>query len=188
MKYTFQDSTDFPVQMDFILDLQNFIAISKAVIPLEKSAIQIKTENRERAVDFGKTTQKIDRFEKNIRDYIESLTAGTEDRDIFEIRERILESLSTVVLIKKNGELENLDRQNKLDLIELEQLDERILSILSPFFENSIYGAKKTYSAAFEEKILRGKQTSFVDSMQYEFDLVFTRDAFKIKLRTATLP
>ena len=60
MKYTFQDSTDFPVQRDFILDLQNFIAISKAVIPLEKSAIQIKTENRERAMNLEKTIQEID--------------------------------------------------------------------------------------------------------------------------------
>lgn len=189
MKYTFQNSTDFPVQRDFILDLQNFVAISKAVIPLEKSAIQIKTENRERAVNLEKTTQEIDRFEQDVRDYIESRTAGTEDSDIFEIRERILETVSTVVQTKKNEELENLDKQNKLDMTELQQLNERILSILSLFFENSIYGAKNTYSAAIEDKILRGKQVSFIDGMQYEFDLDFTQDAFKVKdLQILTLP
>ena len=48
MKYTFQDSTDFPVQKDLIQDLQDFIAISQEVIPLEKSAIRIKTENKEK--------------------------------------------------------------------------------------------------------------------------------------------
>jgi len=45
MRYTFQDSTDFPVQRDFIQDLQNFIAISKAVIPLEKSVISNSIES-----------------------------------------------------------------------------------------------------------------------------------------------
>ena len=189
MRYTFQDSTDFPVQRDFILDLQNFIAISKAVIPLEKSAIQIKTENREKAVNLEKRTQEIDRFEKDVRDYIESRTAGTEESDIFEIREKILETVSTVALTKKNKELEDLDRQNKLDMTELQQLDERILSILSPFFESSIYGAQNTYYAAVEEKILRGKQVSFIDGMQYEFDLDFTQDTIKVKdLQILTLP
>ncbi len=189
MRYTFQDSTDFPVQRDFIQDLQNFIAISKAVIPLEKSAIQIKTENEEKAVNLEKRIQEVDRFEKDLMDCIESRAAGIEDSDILEIRARIIETVSTVALSKKNEESENLDRQNKLDLIELQQLDERSLSILSPFFENSIYGAKSTYYASVEDKVLRGKQVSFVDGMQYEFDLDFTQDAIKVKdLQNLTLP
>jgi len=189
MRYTFQDSTDFPVQRDFIQDLQNFIAISKAVIPLEKSVIQIKTENGERTVNIEKRTQEIDRFEKDVTDYIESRAAGIEESDILEIRAIIIETVSTVALTKKNEEHEALDRQNKLDLIELQQLDERILSILSPFFENSIYGAKGTYYASVEDKVLRGKQVNFVDGMQYEFDLNFAQDAIKVKdLQNLTLP
>ena len=189
MRYTFQDSTDFPVQRDFIQDLQNLVAILKAVIPLEKSAIQIKIENEEGAVNLEKRTQEIDRFETDVGTYIESHTAGTEESDILEIKAKILETISTVVLAKKNEELENLDRQNKLDMIELQQLDERILSILSPFFESSIYGAKNTYFAAVEDKVLRGKQVSFIDGMQYEFDLDFTQDTIKVKdLQNLTLP
>jgi len=45
MRYTFQDSTVFPVQRDFIQDLQDFILISKEVLPLEKSAIKIKEDS-----------------------------------------------------------------------------------------------------------------------------------------------
>lgn len=189
MRYTFQDSTDFPVQRDFIQDLQNFIAISKAVIPPEKSAIQIKTENRDRASNLEKRTQEIDSFEKDLKDYIEIRTAGIEEGDILEVRARTLETISTVVLTKKNEELEEFDKQNKLDMIELQQLDERILSILSPFFESSIYGAKNTYSAAVEDKMLKGKQVSFIDGMEYEFDLDFTQNIFKVKdLQNLTLP
>jgi hypothetical protein len=189
MRYTFQDSTDFPVQRDFIQDLQNLVAILKAVIPLEKSAIQIKIENEEEAVNLGKRTQEIDRFEKDVRAYIESHATGIEESDILEIKARILETISTVVLTKKNEELEILDRQNKLDMTELQQLDERILSILSPFFESSIYGVKNTYFAAVEDKILRGKQVSFIEGMQYEFDLDFTQNTINVKdLQSLILP
>ena len=38
MKYTFQDSTELPVQRDFIKDLQDFIKLSKETIPLERSS------------------------------------------------------------------------------------------------------------------------------------------------------
>ncbi len=189
MRYTFQDSSDFPLQKDFIQDLQNFMAISKAVIPLEKSAIQIKIESKEKAENLDKRIQEIDRFEKGIKDCIESHSAGIEESNILKIKANILDTFSTNVLTKKNEELEDLDRQNKLDMIELQQLDERILSILSPFFENSVYGAKNTYYAAVKDKILRGKEVSFIDGMQYEFDLDFTQDAFKVKdLQILSLP
>ena len=189
MRYTFQDSSNFPVQKDFIQDLQNFMAISKAVIPLEKSAIRIKIESKEKAENLDKRIQEIDRFENGIKDCIESHTAGIEESNILKIKANILDTFSTNVLTKKNEELEDLDRQNKLDMIELQQLDERILSILSPFFENSVYGAKNTYYAAVKDKILRGKEVSFIDGMQYEFDLDFTQDAFKVKdLQILSLP
>jgi hypothetical protein len=181
MRYTFQDSTDLPVQGDFIQDLQDFIAISKEVIPLEKSAIQIKTENEEKALNFEKRIQEIDRFEQDVKNYIENSTIGVEQADLLEIKTKILETTSTVTLAKKDEERADLDRQNKLDLIELQQLDERILSILSLLFETSIYGAKNTYYASLEDKMLRGKQISFIDSMQYEFDLAFTLDTIRVK-------
>ncbi len=189
MRYTFQDSTDFPVQKDFIQDLQDFIAISQEVIPLEKSAIRIKTENKEKKVFLEKKLQRIDQFEKDVRDHIESHTVGVEEDDILGIKARILETVSTVALAKKDEKIGELDKQNKLDMMEVQQLETRILSILSPFFESSIYGAKSTYYAFVEDKKLRGKQVNFVGSMQYEFELDFTRDTLKVKdLHDLTLP
>jgi hypothetical protein len=182
IRYTFQDSTDFPVQRDFIQDLQDFLITSKEVIPLEKSTIEIKIKNKEKTVIFEKSLQKIERFEKDVRDYIESRIVGVEEDDI-------LETVSNLVLAKKNEKIEALDRQNKLDLMEVQQLETRILSILNPFFESSIYGAKSTYHASIEDKRLRGKQVSFVEGIQYEFELDFTRDTLKVKdLYALTLP
>lgn len=189
MRYTFQDSTDFPVQRDFIQDLQDFILISKEVLPLEKSAIKIKEENRQETELFEKKIQEIEEFEKDVRDYLEKRTAEVKEDVILDIKTVTLETLSTVALSKKNEKLEELNRQHKLDLIEVEQLETRILSILSPFFENSIYRAENTYYATVENKKLKGRQISFVDSMQYEYELAFTQDTLKVKdLQNLILP
>jgi hypothetical protein len=189
MRYTFQDSTDFPVQKDFIQDLQDFIVISKEVIPLEKSAIEIKNESKEKTVSLDRRLAEIDRFENDVRSYIENRTVGVDENDILDIKAKILETSSTVSMAKKNEEIEALNRQNKLDLLEVQQLEERILSILSPFFETSIYGARDTYYAFIEDKILKGKQVSFVDGMQYEFELGFPQNMLKVKdLQVLALP
>ncbi|MFI5384042.1 MAG: hypothetical protein ACHQXK_07410, partial [Methanosarcina thermophila] len=109
--------------------------------------------------------------------------------EILEIRERILETSSSVALEKKNEKLAELDRQNKLDLMETQQLYERILSVLGPFFEDSIYGAQNTYYAYIEDKVLRGKHIGSIENMQYEFDLLFTQDTLKVKdLQNLSLP
>ncbi|NLU57506.1 MAG: hypothetical protein GXX12_08690 [Methanosarcina thermophila] len=189
MRYTFQDYTDFPIQRDFIGDLQDFIKISKEVIPLEKSAIKIKKENQEKLGVFERRIQEINRLEKDIRDYIESRTAGIDAPEILELRKRILETSSSAALEMKNEKLAELDRQNKLDLMETQQLYERILSVLGPFFEDSIYGAQNTYYVYIEDKVLRGKHIGSIENMQYEFDLLFTQDTLKVKdLQNLSLP
>lgn len=181
MIYTFQDSTVLPVQRDFIQDIQDFIAISKEVIPLERSAIEIKRTNKQEVSLYEKRIQQVEEFERDIRDYLESRTIGIKAEDVLEIKARTLEASSNIALAKKNEKLEELDQQNKLDLTELQQLEARILTILSPFFEKSIYGAKHAYSAWLENKKLRGKQVSFIDRIGYEFELYFTQDSLKVK-------
>lgn len=189
IRYTFQDSTDFPVQRDFIQDIQNFIRISKDVIPLEKSAIKIKNENREKFAIYEKKIREIDTFEKEIRNCIENLTVGTNENEVFEVKEKTLETSSTTALAKKNEKFAELDRENKLDLMEIQQLYTRILSILGPFFEDSIYGAQNAYYVFTEDKTLRGKQLGFIDNMQYEFELIFTQNTLKVRdLKNLILP
>ncbi|AKB55399.1 hypothetical protein [Methanosarcina barkeri] len=169
--------------------MQDFIAISKEVIPLEKSTITIKNENQERRAVFEKMIQEIDLFEKEMRECIETHVAGVDTPEILEIKEKTFETSSSVALAKKNEKLAEIDNENKLDLMEMQQLDTRILSALSPFFEDSIYGAQNARYAFMEDKTLKGKQVSFIDNLQYEFELLFTQDTLKVKdLQNLTLP
>lgn len=189
MKYTFQDSTELPVQRDFIQDLQDFIRISKDVIPLEKSIIEIKRVNIEGTGISQTRLEEIDRFQKEVTDFIEEHARGVESKEILEIKSRTIETCASISLLKRNEILENIDRQNRLALIEIRQLEDRILSTLSPFFETCIYGTENTYYASTEDRKLKGWQVSSVDSMRYEFELNFEQDTLKVEdLQKLTLP
>lgn len=189
MKYTFQDSTELPVQRDFIQDLQDFIRISKDAIPLEKSIIGIKQGNKEETAISQRRLEEIDRFQKDVIDYIEERVQGVESEEILEIKARTIETSSTVSLLKKNERLEDIDRLNRLALMEVQQLETRILATLSPFFETSIYGAENAYYASAEDKELKGRQVSSVNGLQYEFELNFAHGSLKVEdLQELTLP
>jgi hypothetical protein len=124
-----------------------------------------------------------------MRNCIESRTVGVNADELLEVKERTLEISSTMALEKKNEKLAELDRENKLDLMETQQINTRILSTLGPLFEDSIYGAQNAYYAFMEDKTLRGKQIGSVDNMPYEFELLFTQDTLKVKdLQNLTLP
>ena len=89
--------------------MQDFIAISKEVIPLEKSAITIKNENQERRAVFEKMIQEIDLFEKEMREFIETRVVGVDSPEILEVKEKTLETSSSVALAKKNEKLADIE-------------------------------------------------------------------------------
>ncbi len=189
IKYTFQDSTEFPVQRDFIQDLQDFLRVSEEVIPLERSAIRTKEENRAGTAILEKRIREIDEFQIEVTGYLEKLTQEVDSEDILEIKNKILETCAATASGKKDENLEELEKETRIARNEIQQLETKILSILSPFFEEGIYGAKHAYSAAVEEKKLIGTQVSSIDSMQYEYDLTFAEDMIKVgDLHELTLP
>ncbi len=189
MKYTFQDSTELPVQRDFIQDLQDFIRISKEVIPLEKSIIEIKQENIKETAVSQRKLEEIERFQKEVTDFIEEHAQGVESEEILEIKSRAIEACAATALLKKNERLEDIDRQNRLTLIEVRQLEDKILSTLSPFLEIGIYGTENTCYASTEDKKLKGWQVSSIEGMRYEFELSFTQNTLKVEdLQKLSLP
>jgi len=64
MKYMYQDSTELPVQRDYIEDLKVFIKTIAKVIPLENSIIEIKNRNREMLLVLEKKLNELRLFEE----------------------------------------------------------------------------------------------------------------------------
>lgn len=163
--------------------------VLEEVIPLERSAIRIKEENRERTAILEKIIQEIDEFQREVTTYLEKLAREIESDDILEIKDKILETCAAATSAKKDENLEELEKETRTAQNEVLQLKTKILSILSPFFETGIYGAEHVYSAFTEERKLRGKQVSSIDGMQYQFDLDFAKDTIKVgDLHKLTLP
>lgn len=189
IKYTFQDSTELPVQRDFIQDLQDFLKVSEEIIPLERSAIRTKEENREGNAILEKRIREIDEFQTEVAAYLEKVTQEVDSEDILEIKSKILETCAAAASEKKSEDLEELEKDTRTAQNEIQQLETKMLSILSPFFEEGIYGAEHAYSATVEEKKLKGTQVSSIGGMQYEFDLTFSEDMIKVgDLQELTLP
>ncbi|WP_445475826.1 hypothetical protein ACT9XH_03570 [Methanococcoides methylutens] len=120
---------------------------------------------------------------------MEKITQGIDSKPILDIRDEILSTCSSVSSRKNNKTLEEIEEKNKLAQSEIKSLESKMFSILSPFFEFSVYDADNSYSAFVTDKRLIGKQVSSIANMQYEFDLTFTYDLIKVEdLQELTLP
>ena len=81
MKYIYQDSTELPVQRDFIEDLKVFIDITARVIPLENSIIELKCKHKEELHKLESRIMGMNLFEEKLGILVNKLAndIGTED-------------------------------------------------------------------------------------------------------------
>ena len=81
MKYIYQDSTELPVQRDFIEDLKSFIDITARVIPLENSIIELKCKHKEALHELNNRINGMNIFEEKLSLLVNKLVndIGTED-------------------------------------------------------------------------------------------------------------
>lgn len=73
MKYTFQDSTELPMQRDFIKDLQDLIKIAREIVPLERSVKELSLDLKKRTVVIETKIKEVEYFESNIITTVEEL-------------------------------------------------------------------------------------------------------------------
>lgn len=152
MKYTFQDSTELPVQRDFIKDLQDFIKLSTEVIPLERSS-RVFNENKKKNTSSVESKIKgIDKFEKGIATAVLDLAANVESLGLMDIKAEINAAVSSVSSKKRTELGKQLEDNVKTADYEIELLSSKIISILDPFFEEGIYSSIDTYSFIQEGK------------------------------------
>ena len=95
MKYIYQDSTELPVQRDFIEDLKTFLDITSRVIPLENSIIEIKCKNKEAIYELKSRIHGINNFEEKLNLLIVPIMIEQQDSFLASYAE----SLSTSFII-----------------------------------------------------------------------------------------
>ncbi|WP_406656408.1 hypothetical protein V7O62_11175 [Methanolobus sp. ZRKC2] len=181
MKYTFQDSTDLPLQRDFIQDLNEFIEIAKKVIPMENSAIELNEDESEEVSSLESRILGLEKFSKDIQSYIDELSVGAQDKEILECRNAIIDACvasSTKGLKELNLKLDQTKRESESGLYKIEN---DILVTLNPLFKSGSYGVTNKYFITMKEGVLRGTMKSSFLGMEYTSNLSYMHDVLTVK-------
>jgi len=181
MRYTFQDSTDLPLQRDFIQDLNDFIDIAKNVLPLENSAIELHDEESVEASSLESRIANLDKFSKDIQKYVDELSQGAEDKEILECRNTIMDACianSEKGLKLLNQKLEQIKRESESGLYKIEN---DILVTLNSFFRYGIYNSSKRYYASMKNDSLKGTLKASFSGIDYSSDLTYSHDILTVK-------
>ncbi|MBN2110561.1 MAG: hypothetical protein JW705_05670, partial [Methanosarcinaceae archaeon] len=181
MKYTYQDSTDLPLQRDFIQDLNEFIEIAKKVIPMENSAIELNEDESEEVASLESRIIELDKFSKEIQKYVDELSSGAKDKEILECRNAVMDACvesSTRGLKDLNLKLDQIKKESESELYRIEN---DILVTLNPLFRSGIYGVANKYYVSMKEGVLRGTMKSSFLGMDYSSELTYMHDVLTVK-------
>jgi hypothetical protein len=181
MKYTFQDSSELPLQRDFIQDLNNFIEMAKKVLPLENSAIELSEEESEEISSLEVRIRAIEEFSKDIQQYVDERSKGSEEKEILECRNSVIDVCVETAdkgLKELNQKLEQIKRQSESGIYKIEM---DLLNNLDPLFESGIYGANKAYSVSSKNGSLKGVLKASFSGMEYSCDLAYAHDILSVR-------
>ncbi|ADI74193.1 conserved hypothetical protein [Methanohalobium evestigatum Z-7303] len=179
-KYTYQDSTELPVQRDFIQDLQTFLDVTQKVIPLEKSAIETYNDTETRIKSLNKRINELERFEKNIKGYVEKLADDTDSEEIIEFKDAVVDTCSSYTNKWTQYLEEEIKSQKKQCENEIENIESQVYPALDPLFKGGIYGAREKYTGVVDDE-LRGKLTAELDGLQYESELTYEYELLSVR-------
>ena len=190
MKYTYQDSTELTYQRDFVQDLRDFIEAAKKVLPLENSAIEMNDEEKADIVSLESRLNDLDKFETDVKRFIENASKDADTKEILECRNTAIDACAASAAKSRDILNLELERSQKVSTREVGRVEDQILSLLSPIFEDGIYGAEKKYSASIIDGVLTGTLKASTAGMDYESDLVFANDTITVReiFRELSLP
>ncbi|AKB55948.1 MULTISPECIES: hypothetical protein [Methanosarcina] len=190
MKYIYQDSTELPVQRDFIEDLRTFLDITSRVIPLENSIIEIKCKQKETLHELKSRIEGMNYFEEKLETLLRKLVNEVDIEDIIPCTNAILQTCS-----------ENLGKRReilKAEYTKIEdgtpedykKVEEDILEVLSRFLITGVYGAEKRFELSINTNSISGEMEGWVSGLQYHYTLTFTEETLTVEklLGSLSLP
>ncbi|WP_406659969.1 hypothetical protein V7O66_08960 [Methanolobus sp. ZRKC3] len=181
MRYTYQDSTNLPLQRDFIQDLNDFIDIARNVLPLENSAIELHDEESGEVTSLEARIVNLDKFSKDVQNYVDEITRNAEDKEILECRNSVIDTCimnSEKGLKLLNQKLEQTKQESESDLYKIEN---DILTTLNPLFRTGIYSTAKKYYVSMKDEVLKGTLKASFSGIEYSSDLRYSHDVLTIK-------
>jgi hypothetical protein len=180
MKYIYQDSTELPVQRDFIEDLKTFLDITSKVIPLENSIIEIKCKHKEAVYELNNRIHGMNNFEDKLNVLIKGLVNEVNIDDVVPCVNTILQTCSEN-LGKKKEVLEAECRKIENGTTnEYKKFEISILEVLNRFLISGIYGAEKRFELSSGVNGVSGKMEGYVSGLQYCYTLGFAEESLTV--------
>lgn len=181
MKYIYQDSTELPVQRDFIEDLKSFMDITARVIPLENSIIELKCEHREALHELNNRITGMNLFEEKLSILVKKLVKDIGTEDLTPCVDAILATCSEN-LGRKREILEIESRKiESADAQEYQKIESKVLEVLTPFLISGIYGAEKRFELSNSVNGVLGVMEGSISGMQYYYRLWFTEEPLTVE-------
>lgn len=181
MKYIYQDSTELPVQRDFIEDLKTFLDITSRVIPLENSIIEIKCKHKEALHELNSRINGMNNFEEKLGLLLKRLVNEVDIEDVVPCANAILQTCNEN-LKKKREVLEAEYRKIESgNTHEYKKFESRILEVLNGFLISGIYGAEKRFELSSSVNGLSGEMEGSISGLQYYYRLEFAEESLTVE-------
>jgi len=181
MKYIYQDSTELPVQRDFIEDLKAFIDITARVIPLENSIIELKCKHKEELHKLNNRIMGMNLFEDKLNILVNRLAKDIGTEDLTSCIDSILTTCSES-LGKKREVLETESRKIENGAAqEYQKIESSVLEVLTPFLISGIYGAEKRFELSSSMNEVSGLMEGSISGLQYDYKLWFTEEPLTVE-------
>lgn len=181
MKYVYQDSTELPVQLDFIEDLKTFLDITSRVIPLENSIIEIKCRHKETFQELKKRIEGMNYFEERLEVLLRKLVNEIDIEDVVPCANAVMQTCSDDLRRKKGAlEAEWTKIENRTPN-EYKNYEEEILEVLSSFLISGVYGAEKRLELSSNSSGISGEMDGWVSGLQYHYKLGFTEETLTVE-------
>ena len=181
MKYIYQDSTELPVQRDFIEDLKSFLDITSRVIPLENSIIEIKCEHKKTLRELKNRINGMNKFEERLGLMLKRLVNEVDIEDVVPCANAVLQTCSEK-LEKKREVLEAEYRKMEGGTShEYRKFENKILEVLTRFLISGVFGAEKRFELSSGVNGIIGKMEGSVSGLQYYYKLGFAEESLTVE-------
>ena len=181
MKYIYQDSTELPVQRDFIEDLKTFLDITSRVIPLENSIIEIKCEHKKALRELKNRINGMNKFEERLGLMLKRLVYEVDIEDVVPCANTVLQTCSEK-LEKKREVLEAEYRKIEGGTShEYRKFENKILEVLTRYLISGVYGAEKRFELSSGVNGIIGKMEGSVSGLQYHYKIGFAEESLTVE-------
>ncbi|WP_410508860.1 chromosome segregation ATPase [Methanosarcina hadiensis] len=180
MKYIYQDSTELPVQRDFIEDLKAFIDITARVIPLENSIIELKCKHKEELHKLNNRIMGMNLFEEKLGILVNKLAKDIGTEDLTSCIDVILATCSENLGKKREIlEVESRRVENGAEQ-EYQKVESKVLDVLTPFLISGIYGAEKRFELSSNVNEVSGLMEGSISGLQYYYKLWSSEESLTV--------